>query len=113
LAPTPAAAASSTPPSQTSLPQAEQQLTTLNDQLERAGAALDAINRQLGADVTREATLHRRLAALARLQYQRPALSLTLVLSARSLDELISDLSQARLVAGKQQSMLDQSRQLH
>ena len=108
LAPTPAAAATSA----TSLPQAEQQLTTLNDQMERAGAALDAINRQLNADGTHEATLHKRLQAMARLQYQRPALSLTLILGARSLDELISDLSQARLVADKQQGMLDQSRQL-
>jgi surface antigen len=117
LAPTPAWAASAPPPAPGSLPQtltqAEQQLTALNDQVERAGAQVDALNRQLAADLAREVSLQRRLDAIARLQYQRPALSLTLILSARSLDELISDLSQARLVAHKQQNLLGQVRQLH
>jgi surface antigen len=120
LAPTPASAASSTPtgqgfqnPSGLSLTQAEQQLTTLNDQVERAGGQVDSLNRQLKADLAREASLQRRLRAMARLQYQRPALSVTLILSARSLNELISDLSQARLVADKEQSLLSLTRQLH
>src|SRR5437867_12982356 len=106
LAPSPAFASVTTPASRPgqsladptqSLGQAEQQLTTLNDQVERAGAQLDALNRQLKADLTREAALQRRLDAIARPEYQRPALSLTLILSARSLDELITDLSQAQI----------------
>jgi surface antigen len=121
LAPTPAAAASAPPPGPSALgvalpqtlTQAEQQLTDLNDQIDRAGATLDSINRQLTADVTREASLRKALDTMARLQYQRPALSLTLVLSARSLDQLFSELSQARLVATKQQTLLAQVRQLH
>lgn len=122
LAPTPVSASANTSASRPTmslgestqqLTQAEQQLTTLNDQVERAGAQVDALNRQLKADQAREASLQKRLGAMARLQYQRPALSLTLILSARSLDELITDLSQARLVAAKQQGMLDQTRQLH
>ena len=121
VAPTPALASASTPASRPSesladpaqsLSQAEQQLTTLNDQVERAGAQVDALNRQLKADGTREVSLKKRLDAIARLEYQRPALSLTLILSARGLDELITDLSQARLVASKQQTLLDQTRQL-
>jgi surface antigen len=122
LTPTPAAAASAPSATQGSqsggsltqqLNQAQQQLTKLNDQVERAGAAVDTLNRQVTADVAREASLHQRLGVMARLQYQRPALSLTLILSARSLDELISDISQARLVAKKQQSLINQTQKLH
>ena len=117
LAPVQASAASSTPANPGGLPQtltqAEQQLTNLNDQVERAGAALDALNRQLSADVVRETALRKQLQAIARLQYERPALSLSLVLNARSLSELISDLSQARLVADKQQAVLTQVARLH
>jgi surface antigen len=122
FAPTPAAAATTTSTTKTAqsagtltqqLNQAQQQLTKLNDQVERAGAAVDTLNRQLTTDVARGASLRQRLNAMARLEYQRPALSLTLILSARTLDELISGISQARLVAGKQQGLIDQTRQLH
>jgi surface antigen len=116
LAPTPASASTAAVGQRTQvvgdLTQAQQQLTSLNDQVERAGAQVDAFNRQLATDRARETSLQKRLNALARLDYQRPALSLTLILNARSLDELISGISQARLVASKQQSMLDQARQL-
>ena len=117
LAPVQASAASSTPANPGGLPQTltqvEQQLTNLNDHVERAGAALDTLNRRLAADVSREGALRRQLQAIARLQYERPALSLTLILNARSLSELISDLSQARLVADKQQAVLNQVTRLH
>ncbi|MBO0682685.1 MAG: CHAP domain-containing protein [Candidatus Dormibacteraeota bacterium] len=113
LAPTPAAA--STPARDTApmtLAQAQDQLNKLDDQVERARASLDAYNRQLTADQARAAALHKQLQAVARLQYERPALSITMILNAQSLSQLLSSVSQARLVAEKQQSLLAQAQKL-
>jgi surface antigen len=117
MAPVPASAAttptqgtgvSTTGSLQQQLQQAQDQLAKLDDQVERARAEIDADTRQLAADQTRAVALHKQLSAIAKLQYQRPALSVTLILNAQSLDELLSSVSQARLVADKQASLLDQ-----
>jgi surface antigen len=119
VTPTPAAADSMPPSLGTSvtslsqqLDQAQQQLAKLDDQVETARAQVDTYNRRLIADQAHAASLHRQLAAIARLQYQRPALSLTLILNAQSLDELLTSISQARLVADRQQKLLDEAHKL-
>jgi surface antigen len=50
--------------------------------------------------------------SVARLEYQRPALTLTTILQASNLDELVSSVAQARLVARKQQTLYAQARTL-
>jgi surface antigen len=105
----------STPP----LSQLEQQLndaqaklTTLNDQVERAQSTVDDLNHRLADDRQREAALGLRLAGIARMQYEQPAMTLSTILEARSLNQLLSNMAQARLVAHKQQSLLQQTRDL-
>jgi surface antigen len=106
-------------PAVASLAQLNQQLSDdqarlndLNDQVERAQGSLDMLNRKLTDDRQREADLDRQLVAMGRLEYEQPAFSLSTVLEARSLNQLLTDIAQARLVAHKQGSLLGQARQL-
>jgi len=87
-------------------------LNELNDRVERAQADVDRLNRTVESDRQREDLLGKRLGSLARLEYEQPALSLTTLLEARSLDQLMADLAQARLLVHKQGSLLTQSREL-
>ena len=87
-------------------------LSDLNDRVEQADAVVDGLNHKIAADQQGEAELAQRLASLARLEYQQPVLTLSRVLEARSLDQLLSDMAQAQLVARKQQTLLNQTRQL-
>lgn len=115
LAPTTAAASTTTAHDTTApmtLAQAQDQLAKLDDQVERARASLDAYNRQLTLDQTRATALNKQLHAIARLQYERPALSITMILNAQSLSQLLTSVSQARLVAEKQQSLVGQAQKL-
>src|SRR5262252_1667197 len=84
-------------------------LNDLNDRVERAQADLDALNRQVADDHQRQAELKRRLGRVARIEYERPALSLATVLSARSLGQLLAEVAQARLVALKQQALVSEA----
>ncbi|HYZ03135.1 MAG TPA: hypothetical protein VFA92_16695, partial [Candidatus Binatia bacterium] len=77
----------------------------LSDELEHAQGRLDQLNRQLADDQVKESALSRQMQAVARLEYQRPALTLSTILQAGSLDELVSSVAQARLVARKQQTL--------
>src|SRR5262249_4670222 len=52
------------------------------------------------------------LSMLGRLEYEQPVLSLSTILQASSVQELFTNLAQARLVATKQRNLLTQSRQL-
>ncbi|HKA09330.1 MAG TPA: CHAP domain-containing protein [Candidatus Dormibacteraeota bacterium] len=90
----------------------EAKLNDLNDQVERAQADVDRLNRQITAERQREEELSKRLGSLARLEYEQPALRLTTLIQARSLNQLLGELAQARLVVHKQGSLLDQARQL-
>jgi surface antigen len=90
----------------------EARLTDLNDRVERADADVDGLVRKVAADQQREADLAHQMATLARLEYEQPVLTLSRVLEARSLDQLMSDTAQARLVARKQQGILGQARTL-
>ncbi|HSR26024.1 MAG TPA: CHAP domain-containing protein [Candidatus Eisenbacteria bacterium] len=107
-------------PSQTpTLDQLNAQLTSdqaklgdLNDQVERAQADLDQLNHKLADDQQREASLGKQLAMMGKLEYEQPAFSLSSILEAASLQQLLSNIAQAQLVARKQRNLLEQSRQL-
>ena len=117
--PTHVPAVSADAPGGASVAQLNQQLTAdqaklndLNDQVERAQGSLDVLNRQLTDDRQRETDLDRQLVMMGRLEYEQPTLSLSTILEARSLDQLLTDIAQARLVAHKQGSVLGQARHL-
>ena len=81
-------------------------LNDLNDRVEQAQADLDALNRKLEDDYRRQVELSQRLSQLARIEYERPALSLSTILAAQSLGQLLADVAQARLIALKQQALI-------
>jgi surface antigen len=88
------------------------QLNDLNNQVEQAQADLDALSHRLADDQQREAALGRQLAMLGRLEYEQPVFSLSRILEAASLQQLLSNIAEARLIARKQGSLLDQARRL-
>ena len=90
----------------------EAKLNDLNDRVERAQADVDRLNRTVADDRQREDVLSKRLGSLARLEYEQPALSLTTLLEARSLDQLMAEVAQARLVVHKQGSLMNQAKRL-
>ena len=94
------------------LKDAQGKLNQLNDQVERAQGDLDNLNRKLNEDKQHQAVLQGQLADLARLEYQRPIFSVSTVLGARTLDQLMTDLAQARLVSRKQQDLLARTARL-
>src|SRR4051794_9267146 len=61
-------------------------LEWLNEQVASARAHHDLLNQQIAADEAREAPLQGRVAEIARLEYQRPAVDLNTVLEAQNLD---------------------------
>jgi surface antigen len=88
-------------------------LTDLNDQVERAQADLDQLNHKLTDDQQRETEVGKQLAMMGKLEYEQPAFSMTNILQASSLTQLLSNIAQARLVASKQRNLLGQARLLH
>ena len=116
---TPGPALAATPAPRASVSQLDQQLAQdqarlaqLNNQVEVANAALDALDKKLQADQQRQAELDRQLAQLARLEYQRPVFTLNTILGARSLQQLLSNLAQARVVADRQGQLLREAARL-
>ena len=96
--------------------QLQQQQRQLNDLARDASQAQSAVNRknqELQVVATREASLRAEMHEVARVEYQRPSLTLSTILQARNLDQLISGVAQARLVAMKEQSLYERSKQLH
>ena len=87
-------------------------LNDLNDQVERAQGDLDAIGRKLNDDRQREASLSKQLAMMGKLEYEQPAFRLTSILEAASLEQLFSNIAQARLVANKERNLLGKARDL-
>lgn len=88
---------------------AQAKLADLNKQLDAATGDLDRISAQLDADKKQEQSLHEQLSELARLQYQQPVLNISTILDASSLQQLLGDVAQSRLVARKQQDLLTQA----
>lgn len=86
-------------------------LDQLNNQLDQANAALDAANRKLAQDQRTEAALNTEISALAREQYQQPALIVQLF-EAGSLSQVLGDISSQELVSLKERKLLVQAREL-
>ncbi|MFZ0215326.1 MAG: CHAP domain-containing protein [Candidatus Dormiibacterota bacterium] len=113
VSPTPSAGGSA------SLDQLNQQLNQqqatldkLMNQVESEQSAVATLNVKVADDQKQEATLSAQEAAVARIEYERPALSLTTILEAQNLDQLLSGMAQARLVSEKQQALYDQAKAL-
>lgn len=87
-------------------------LNDLNNQVERAQGDLDSLSRKVSDDQQREAEVRHRLSQVARIEYERPALSLTTILGASSLDQLLGAVAQARLIARRQQALMSQASSL-
>jgi surface antigen len=101
------------------LTQLNQQLTDtqarldeLNNRVETAEADVVSLNGRLADDQKRESELQTQVAVLARTQYERPALTLSTILEATSLDQLLSDVAQSQLIAQKQWRLKNQAQQL-
>lgn len=95
------------------LKQQEDQLNAVTNAVEHAQGIVAEKNRVVDADRARQAQVDKEMQTVARLEYQRPALMLTNVLQARNLDQLISSVAQARLVANKEQKLHDEAKQIH
>jgi surface antigen len=80
-------------------------LDDLNTRVEKAQGDVDVMDHKLAADQVREGELDKEVKALARTQYERPALTISSVLEASTLQQLISNLAQARLVSHRQQAV--------
>ncbi len=106
----------STPPPGPSIDQQAHQylaqLAAINNEFEVDQAALQSLNASLAADQQREAVLEPELAQLARLDYERPVLTLSTVLSSRSLDQFLFELAQTRLVSLQQQHLMAEATSL-
>ncbi|MDP9248154.1 MAG: CHAP domain-containing protein [Candidatus Dormibacteraeota bacterium] len=94
------------------LSDAQAKLEQLNNSVETAQSDVDALNHRLGEDQQRESELRKQLSVLARLEYEQPALTLSTILDAVTLDQLLSNIAQARLVAEKQRRLKGQAEQL-
>jgi hypothetical protein len=94
------------------LTQQQQKLDQLTNDVKRAEGIVLGTSKQLEADQSREAELLRQMQVVARIEYQRPALSLSNILQAHNLDQLISSMAQAKLVATKEQTLHAQAKQL-
>jgi surface antigen len=109
----PTQAAAATPDSTAAdVAAATARLAQLNNRVEQAHAALDAISRKLAADQAREADLGKKIAALARVQYEHPAPTLMQLLTTRSLSDVLAEIAQQRLVDTKKRRLLDQVRDI-
>lgn len=85
------------------------QLATLNslaNQEASEQASVNALDAKVAADQQREQTLNRQLDRVARVEYERPALTLVTVMDAHNLGQLLSGMAQARVISGQQQQLL-------
>jgi peptidoglycan hydrolase CwlO-like protein len=94
------------------LDQDQARLEGLNNSVETAEAAVDGLNRQLAEDQQRDAALGQQITDLARMEYERPALTLSTILESPTLNQLLSEIAQAQLVSEKQRRLKGQVEQL-
>jgi hypothetical protein len=90
--------------------QLQQQLTTINslaDQEASEKASVDALDSKVTDDQRRELSLNQQLNRVARIEYERPALTLVTVMDARNLGQLLSGMAQARVISQQQQQLLN------
>jgi surface antigen len=89
--------------------QLRQQQATINslaDREESEQASVEALASRVAGDRQQEAALNQQLDRVARIEYERPALTLVTVLNARNLGQLLSGMAQARVIAEQQQHLL-------
>lgn len=91
---------------------AEQQasINSLADREESERASVKALNAKVAVDRQREHAADQQLDRVARIEYERPALTLTTVLDARNLGELLSGIAQARVISHQQQQLFRAAR---
>jgi surface antigen len=87
-------------------------LDALNDQVQKAQADLDRLNRLLLEDQQRQAQLAEQLSQLARAAYQRPPPNVIAIINSGHPDEALSQEALARLIASKQQQLLAEAERL-
>jgi surface antigen len=87
-------------------------LDELNNSMETAQADVDVLGQKLVEDRQRESDLQVQISALARTQYERPALTLSMLIDATSLEQLLAGIAQAQLIAGKQSRLSTQATEL-
>ncbi len=88
----------------------QQQQATINslaDQEESEQASVKALASKVSMDQQREKVLNLRLDRVARIEYERPALTLVIVMDARNLGELLSGMAQARVISQQQKQFLN------
>jgi hypothetical protein len=87
-------------------------LNELNNSVEVAEAEAANLNARLAEDQKREANLQHQVSVLARSEYERPVLSLTTILEASSVEQLLTAIAQSRLIAQKQGRLRNEAQQL-
>ena len=117
----PHAFAATRPGSPTPSPDSSQQLSTLQeklqqqqatinslaDQEESERASVNALNSRVSLDQQTEQALNQQLDRVARIEYERPALTLTTVMDAQNLGQLLSGMAQARVISHNQQRLFN------
>ena len=88
-------------------------LDALNDQVQKAQADLDRINRLLIEDQQSESQLQQQMVDLARAAYRRPSPGVAAILGAGHPETANSAAAQARLIATRQQQLLAEAQRLH
>lgn len=123
LQPTLAATTSGTPtptPDQSQklsslLQQLRQQQATVNrlaTQVESEQATVSTLNAKVAADKVQEQKLNVQLNKVARIEYERPALTLTTILDAQNLGDLLSGVAQSRVIAKQQEQLYQAAKDL-
>jgi murein DD-endopeptidase MepM/ murein hydrolase activator NlpD len=92
--------------------QEKERLDQLTSDADRAQNLVARKNQELRSVESRKATVHAEMQAVARIEYQRPALTLNTVLQARNLDQLLSGVAQAQLVARKKSDLFREATEL-
>ncbi|MGH7869167.1 MAG: hypothetical protein ACREP9_16410, partial [Candidatus Dormibacteraceae bacterium] len=112
VAPQTASAAAASPSPVASVQDAQAKLADLNNQVEQGQGKLDELDRQLTSARKQEEAVNGQVSELARLQYEQPMMSISMVMGALTLDQLLGDIAQSRLVAHKQSDLLGEARSL-
>jgi surface antigen len=97
------------------LQELNQQQSTVNSlatQVENEQASIAALDSKVAADKQKEQLLNKQMGTVARIEYERPALTLTTVIDAKNLGQLLSGVAQARLIARHQKSLVDAAQTL-
>ncbi len=92
----------------TLLQQLQQQQATVNslaNQVESEQASVNTLNSKVSADKQQEQVINHQMDQVARIEYERPALTLTTVMGAQNLGELLSGVAQSRVIARQQQQL--------